>query len=71
MLIVLILDYLIERRNLFGSGDDGFIIVSFGSILTDVPNGIRRLFLTTFAREKFSRPAEAALTCGGDEHHLH
>ena len=74
MLIVLILDYLIERRNWFGSGDDGFIIVSFGYILknADVPHGIRRLFLSTFAREKFKRPAdEAALTCGGDEHHLH
>jgi UDP:flavonoid glycosyltransferase YjiC (YdhE family) len=35
-----------------GSGDDGFIIVSFGSILknADVPDGIRRLFLSTFAR---------------------
>jgi hypothetical protein len=58
-----------------GSGDDGFIIVSFGSILknADVPDGIRRLFLSTFARDKFSRPADeaSALTCGGDEHHLH
>ena len=35
-----------------GSGDDGFIIVSFGSILknADVPDGIRRLFLSAFAR---------------------
>ena len=56
-----------------GSGDDGFIIVSFGSFFenADVPDGMRRLFLSTFARDKFLRPAEAALTCGGDEHHLH
>nr|CAH0105632.1 unnamed protein product [Daphnia galeata] len=40
-----------------GSGDDGFIIVSFGVKVfgfilknADVPDGIRRLFLSTFAR---------------------
>jgi glucuronosyltransferase len=34
------------------SGDDGFIIVSFGSIVkgSQVPDGIRLLFLSTFAR---------------------
>jgi hypothetical protein len=34
------------------SGDDGFILVSFGSIVkgSQVPDGIRLLFLSTFAR---------------------
>jgi glucuronosyltransferase len=35
-----------------GSGDAGFIIVSFGSVLkgVDMPNNFRRIFLSTFAR---------------------
>ena len=35
-----------------GSGDEGFIIVSFGSILrgADVSDNIRRLFLSTFTK---------------------
>ena len=35
-----------------GSGDAGFIVVSFGSILrvSDVPDDVRRLFLSTFGR---------------------
>lgn len=34
------------------SGDAGFIIASFGSILkgVDIPNNVRRIFLSTFAR---------------------
>lgn len=35
-----------------GSGEAGFIIVSFGSILkgTTIPDDVRRIFLSTFAR---------------------
>ena len=35
-----------------GSGDEGFIIVSFGSILrgVEIPGGVRNIFLSTFAR---------------------
>ncbi|XP_057380721.1 UDP-glucosyltransferase 2-like [Daphnia carinata] len=35
-----------------GSGEDGFIVVSFGSILkgNDIPDDVRRIFLSTFAR---------------------
>ena len=35
-----------------GSGNDGFIIVSFGSILkgAEIPSDIRNIFLSTFAR---------------------
>lgn len=35
-----------------GSGDDGFIIVSFGSILKsmEIPQSARQIFLSTFAR---------------------
>ncbi|XP_057380501.1 UDP-glycosyltransferase UGT5-like [Daphnia carinata] len=35
-----------------GSGDDGFIIVSFGSILkgAEIPDNVRHIFMSTFAR---------------------
>jgi glucuronosyltransferase len=55
ILILLLIQFVyLKDLELFvdGSGDAGFIVLSFGSILkgVEIPGGVRNIFLSTFAR---------------------